>query len=80
MEGVPVGGLCPGLECHFTIADSNAVFAGWTDNSRWSGWLNVEVMPGTRDAIVEEVVAIARRYTDYDLSPEEIDMCATTGW
>ena len=57
----------------FRVADGEVIFEGWTDGSRWNGWLNVEVTPATRSAIVEEAVAIARRYTDHDLSPEETD-------
>ena len=57
----------------FTMAGAHTVFAGWTDGSRWNGWLNVEVMPGTRDAIVEELVETARRHAGRILSRDEVD-------
>jgi hypothetical protein len=37
------------------------IFEGWTDGSRWNGWLNVEVTPETRDAIVQWLERDAER-------------------
>jgi Helix-turn-helix domain len=45
----------------FTLADDSAEYEGWTDGSRWNGWLNVSVSTDVRDQIVSDLEVRACR-------------------
>ena len=57
----------------FSIADEGSVFSGWTDGTYWNGFINVEVSPRTRDAIVTALIEAARTNAGHELGPDETE-------